>query len=363
MTLKKLLDKIPGLILLVAIGLLGRQCELTYTALAKLHHWRLPKIEGIIWDILLAAIAINLLAWLSPRAMETYRAHCKSGVDSYKFFLGVGIAFLGARFLFTALLKLGVQGFALLPLTFASTAVIFILLGKLFKLSSKQITLLFIGSGICGASAIAATAPAIDASDEEQSTSMGAIVIMGAMSIIIFPMVGHFLHLSNGFFGLWAGFGVDNTAEVAATGMIFSAAAGQLAIITKSARNACIGPVALGCSIYYSRKGMAKGIEGNKLWFLLKKIPWFVPAMLIVSALASAKVFSPAQIGEMANFSVWMFWLMFAGLGLSLNLSEMSKKGLKALAVGVLGELCSAIAVFAIVFGWMTILGAKIFAS
>jgi len=182
-------------------------------------------------------------------------------------------------------------------------------------------------------------------------------MIMGAMSLGIFPLVGHWLHLSNNFFGTWVGFGVDNTAEAAATGALYSSAAGKIAVLTKSVRNAFIGPVALGWSIYFQKKGMATS-KGNKLIFLVQKFPLFVVGLVIISALATMHAFNPAQIAGMTNLSRWMFWLTFAGVGFELNFRTMSKQGMKALAVGGLGELCSAVSVFFLVysthalFGW-----------
>jgi uncharacterized integral membrane protein (TIGR00698 family) len=254
------------------------------------------------------------------------------------------------------MLKLGITGIALIPLVFLASAVTFALLGKWFGLSTKSKWLLAVGQSICGVSAIAATKPAIDATEEEQTTAMGAIVLSGAMSIGVFPAVGHLLHLSNKFFGVWAGLGVDNTAEVAATGAVYSQAAMKVAVVTKSVRNACIGPVALGSSIYFSRMGMAKE-QNNKLLYLAKRFPLFVVGLVLVSALASANMFSPEQIAIMVSFSRWMFWLTFAGVGLSLNLRTMSKQGLKILAVGALGEVCGAITAFGLVYGWQHLFG------
>lgn len=343
---------IPGILLLVAIGLIGRWGELTYGAYVKAHNLHWPNLEGVIIDI---AIGMLFVAIFGKR--KFFEEILKPGIAKYMLFLKLGIVFVGAKFLLANLVKQGMMGIALVPLVLISSAITFALLGKWFGLSLKSKWLLAVGQSICGVSAIAATKPAIEASEEEQTTAMGAILLSGAMSIAVFPIVGHVLHLSDKFFGVWVGLGVDNTAEVAATSGIYSQAALKVAVATKSVRNACIGPVALGSSIYFAKKGMAKEIKGNKLIFLLKQFPLFVVGLVIISALASAHVFNDAQIKGMVLFSQWMFWLTFAGVGLSLNLRTMSKQGLKTLAVGSLGEVCGALTAYGLVYGWQYFFG------
>ena len=346
--MKKFLGKI---LLLVAIGLVGRYCELTYAAYQKTHHHHWVSIEGVIVDIVIGMIVIAVFG-----QQKFFKEIFAAGIDKYMIFLKLGIVFAGAKFLLANMLKLGVMGITLVPLVLLTSAITFALIGKLFGLSLRAKWLLAVGQSICGVSAIAATKPAINATEEEQTAAMGAIMLSGGMSIAIFPIVGHLLHLSNNFFGVWVGLGVDNTAEVAATGTVYSEAARGVAVMTKSVRNACIGPVALGSSMYFSRKGMAEQKE-NKFIFLLKSFPLFVLGMIIVSALASAKLFNPTEIATMVNFSQWMFWLTFAGVGLSLNFRTMSKNGLKILAVGALGEICGALTAYLLVYGWQYLFG------
>ena len=84
---------------------------------------------------------------------------------------------------------------------------------------------------------------------------------LGAMSLFTFPLIGHWLHLSDQAYGLWAGLGIDNTAEVTAAGNLYSDAAGKVAVLAKTARNAMIGFVVLGYAIYWARKTHAKEVR------------------------------------------------------------------------------------------------------
>jgi uncharacterized membrane protein YadS len=147
--------------------------------------------------------------------------------------------------------------------------------------------------------------------------------------------------MSDHAFGLWAGLAVDNTAEATAAGALYSDAAQRFAVLAKTTRNAMIGFVVLGYAIYWARKAHQHGVT-NKAAFLWRKFPKFVLGFLAISILATARVFRPAQLVDLANLSRWAFLLTFAGVGLRTNFSELRKQGLRPLAVGAVGEFAIA---------------------
>src|SRR5262249_60096603 len=132
-------------------------------------------------------------------------------------------------------------------------------LGRLFRLSPKLTSLLSIGASICGVSAIIAAKGAIDADDEDTSYAIAAILALGAVSLVVFPIVGHALSMSDQAYGLWVGLAVDNTAEATAAGALYSDAAGEVAVLAETTRDATIGVVVLGYALYSARKGPAPG--------------------------------------------------------------------------------------------------------
>src|SRR6202012_2345927 len=152
---------------------------------------------------------------------------------------------------------------------------------------------LAVGSSICGVSAIIAAQGAIEADDEDASYAIAAILALGAISLFVFPLIGHSLHLSDHAYGLWAGLAVDNTAEATAAGALYSDAAGKIAVLAKTGRNAMIGFVLLGFAIYWAKKSQAKAIE-NKGAFLWQKFPKFVLGFIVISLLATLNVFNKA---------------------------------------------------------------------
>ena len=151
-------------------------------------------------------------------------------------------------------------------------------------------------------------------------------------------------------YGLWAGLGIDNTAEVTAAGNLYSDAAGKVAVLAKTARNAMIGFVVLGYAIHWARKEKTAGVT-NKAAFLWAKFPKFVLGFLLISAIATAHVFNKEQLTSLANLSRWAFLLTFAGVGLRTNIGDMRKQGLRPFVVGALGEIVIAALTLGLVFG------------
>jgi uncharacterized integral membrane protein (TIGR00698 family) len=325
----------PGIGLLLAIGYAGKRAEGFFRGFGKAHHVALPNVEYVLWAIVIGLLVGNL--GTRSRVFAVF----SPGIDTYDFFLKVGIALLGARFLLGDVLKLGGLSLVLVLVEFAVAGSLMIVLGRAFKLGPKLTALLAVGSSICGVSAIIATQGAIDADDEDASYAIGAILALGAIGLFLFPAIGHALHMSDHTFGLWAGLAIDNTAEVTAAGNMYSEEAGKWAVLAKTARNATIGFVVLGVAVHFAARA-GKRLEGSRAGFVWSKFPKFVLGFLVISALGSAHAFDSRQVADLANLSRWAFLLTFAGVGLKTNFAELRKQGLQPLVVGAIGEVAIA---------------------
>jgi uncharacterized integral membrane protein (TIGR00698 family) len=328
-------------LLLAAVGYAGKFIEQFVAHYGKAHHLVLPNIEYVLW-----AIVIGLAISNTVGVPALFRA----GVATYEFWLKIGIVLLGARFLVGDVLRLGGISLGLVFIEITLSLIFMTLLGRAFKLRPKLTTLLAVGSSICGVSAIIATQGAIDADEEDSSYAIAAILALGAISLFVFPLVGHTLHLSDRGYGLWAGLAVDNTAEASAAGALYSDAAGKVAVLAKTCRNAMIGFVVLGYAIYWASNGQAARVQ-NKAAFLWSKFPKFVLGFLVVSLVASIGFFTRPQITAIGNLSRWAFLLTFAGVGLRTNLRELGKQGARPFLVGAIGEIVIAGLTLGLVYG------------
>jgi len=336
-----LLGLLPGLLLLAVVGYSGKFIEQFIARYGKAHHLVLPNIEYVLWAILIGLVIAN-----TTGVPEIFRR----GVATYEFWLKTGIVLLGARFILGDIEKLGGISLGLVFVEIVLALAFMTWLGKRFNLTPKLVSLLSVGASVCGVSAIIATQGAIEADEEDSSYAIAAILALGAISLFIFPIVGHALHLSDHAYGVWTGLAVDNTAETAAAGALYSDAAGKVAVLTKTCRNALIGFVVLGYALYWASKGEAAAVQ-NKAAFLWKKFPKFVLGFLLISLLATVGFFSKPQLLAVGNLSRWAFLLTFAGVGLRTSFRELSKQGLRPFLVGAIGEIIIAIFTLGLVWG------------
>jgi uncharacterized integral membrane protein (TIGR00698 family) len=336
---RRFLELVPGIALLFVIGFAGKFIEQGIDAYGKAHHLALPKIEYVLWAILIGLVIANTVG--VPRIF-------RAGVATYEFWLKIGIVLLGVRFMLGDVLKLGGISLFAVVMELAIAIALMVWLGGLFKLSPKLTSLLAIGSSICGVSAIIAGRGAINARDEDASFAIAAILALGAFGLFAYPVVAALIGMSDHAYGLWVGLAIDNTAEAAAAGALWSDQAGKVAVLAKTTRNAMIGFVVLGFAIYWATRGQAQNIE-NKALFLWNKFPKFVLGFLIVSLLATFGAFSKEQTADIANLSRWAFLLTFAGVGLRTDFREMRKQGFYPFIVGAVAEIVVTIATLAMV--------------
>jgi uncharacterized integral membrane protein (TIGR00698 family) len=332
---------LPGILLLAVVGYAGKVIEHSISIYGKTHHLVLPNIEYVLWAILIGLAISNTVG---------VPAIFRPGVATYEFWLKTGIVLLGARFLLGDVRRLGGLSLVLIAIELVLALTFMTYLGRAFKLKPKLVSLLAVGSSICGVSAIIAAQGAIDADEEDSSYAIAAILALGAVSLLVFPLIGHALHMSDRAYGLWTGLAVDNTAEATAAGALYSDAAGKVAVLAKTCRNATIGLIVLGYAIYWASKGQAAEVK-NKGAFLWKKFPKFILGFLLISLLSTVGFFAKPQMLALGNLSRWAFLLTFAGVGLRTNLKELGKQGIRPFLVGAIGEVAIALITLGLVYG------------
>ncbi|MFE3794909.1 YeiH family protein [Nocardia tengchongensis] len=337
LTVARLLGYLPGIALLVAVGVLGKYSQIWLNSAAKHNHWTVPDIEYVLWAIVIGLLITNTVG-LHPIF--------RPGVSTYEFWLKIGIVALGSRFVLGDVAKLGGTSFLQILIDMTVSGAIILAVARWLGLSGKLGSLLAIGTSICGVSAIIAGKGAIRARNSDAGYAIAAILALGAVALFALPPLGHAIGLSDHEFGLWAGLAVDNTAETTATGYLFSDEAGKVAVLVKSTRNALIGFVVLGFAAYWASRGEADAIAPGlraKAAFVWSKFPKFVLGFLAVSAVATFHWLSKQQTTNLANVSRWAFLLTFAGVGLNTNIRELARTGWRPLVVAVVGLVTVAV--------------------
>jgi uncharacterized integral membrane protein (TIGR00698 family) len=178
----------------------------------------------------------------------------------------VGARFAGKRVLQGSVILLGTGlslaqvatvGVGSLPVMLGTLAVALLGawgIGLLLRVDGGIRTLVGVGTGICGASAIAATTAVIGAAEADVAYAIGTIFTFNIAAVLLFPAIGHLLGLSQHAFGLWAGTAVNDTSSVVAAGYTYGQAAGSYAVIVKLTRTLMIIPITLVLALVTARR-------------------------------------------------------------------------------------------------------------
>ena len=343
------LDFLPGVALIVALAIGGKLLS-NWLQAAITVAW----VRSLASNVIIAIIGGMLLGNLIPLPRIFAR-----GVNWYEFFLKVGIVLMGARFLITDVARLGGIGLAIVVVEILFSIVFVSLFSRLFRLPEKLGSLLSVGVGICGVSAIIGAAGSIEPKKEETGYAIAVILVFGAVALIAYPLLGRLMGMSDKAFGVWAGLAVDNTAEAVEPGPSTRGCPCVHDACQAVPQRAHGVRRILGFAIYYSRRGLAKEVTRKGL-FLWQKFPKFVLGFLALSVLFSVlfalfrsgdtRAFLGSKTTGLKNLSEWAFQLTFVGVGLRTSFRDMVRTGISPLVVGVAAEAAVAAFTLGMVF-------------
>ena len=341
-----LLRYLPGLAVVAAIGApaLVLQSQLT--------------VSG---KTVVSAVAVAIVLGVLIRNLWGLAETCKPGVSfAVKRLLRVGIALLGAQLSLGQVLRTGATAVLVVATCIVLAILVVRFLSTRMGLSDRLGTLLAVGTSICGVSAIVATAPAIEAKQEETAMAVATITVFGLLAVVIYPLLGRALGLSDVVFGTWAGTAVNDTSQVIAAGLIYSQTAGEVATVVKLTRNLFMAPVIVVLSSWYLRRGQrAEGREqraegrGQKGISLKSAVPGFVLGFVAMAVLNSLGVFPPMALDLIKTASSWLIVVALAGVGLETNLASLKAIGFRPFYAG----LCAATFMAVVSFGLIRIFG------
>jgi uncharacterized integral membrane protein (TIGR00698 family) len=220
---------------------------------------------------------------------------------------------LGAAMNLRTVAAVGLQGLGYTMIGIALTLLIGWLLGRAFRVGRNTSLLVSVGTAICGGSAIAAVAPVLRADDEDTSLALATVFLLNAAALLIFPAVGHALHLNERAFGLWAALAIHDTSSVVGAAAAYGNAALVVATTTKLARALWIVPLTLGLGFWIARSEPLVAGPGKA------KRPWFILGFLAAAGLVTFwPALQPAGrvLAELAKRSL-VLTLFLLGLGLS----------------------------------------------
>jgi uncharacterized integral membrane protein (TIGR00698 family) len=253
---------------------------------------------------------------------------------SSTFLLQVAVVLLGAQLSLPIILQVGAES---LPVMLGTLAVCLTgawLVGRALRVEPRLRTLVGVGTGICGASAIAAVSPVIGAASAEVAYAISTIFLFNVLAIVLFPLLGHALQLDPHTFGLLAGTAVNDTSSVVATAGVFGAAALGFAVVVKLVRTLMIIPISIGLSVIEARRS-AGGIRMTPRR-VLGLVPWFLVGFVMVALLNSTGVIPLDLRAGLVQVSQFLIATALAGIGLSTDLPALRRAGWRPLVLGAI---------------------------
>jgi uncharacterized integral membrane protein (TIGR00698 family) len=319
---------------------------------------RFDRDKGSPISPIMLAIVLGLLIRNTvgvPVAYEQGLRFCLKAV------LRIGIVLLGLKLSLGVLGQIGLIGLPIIVLCIATALIAVTFINRALGLPKRLGTLIAVGTSICGVSAIVATAPVIDAEEDETSYAVACITIFGMLALFIYPFVAHAIFPDAQMAGLFLGTAIHDTSQVAGAGLMYkqqfsSDGALKTAMAVKLMRNVAMAALIPLMSILYHRstgESAGGGSGGGRM-----KHKWrdLVP-LFVIGFLAMACVRTIGDVGGDRPFgvltraswnaithqvdlaAVWCLMLAMASVGLATGLAKLKNLGWKPFSVGFAAAL------------------------
>ena len=316
---------VPGLLLSLAVTGAALLLERAEIALA-----------GSAW---VEALVLAIMAGTVVRTIWTPPDHFHAGIRlSAHTLLEVAVALMGATISVGVLVKAGPALILGIVTTVVAAIALSFVLGRLLGLPGKMAVLVACGNAICGNSAIAAVAPAIDAESDDVATAIAFTAVLGVAVVIALPGIVHGLGLTPVAGGVLAGLTVYAVPQVLAAAAPMGPAAMQLGTLVKLVRVLMLGPVVAGLSLIQARRAR-DAREERQPFRITRFLPAFILIFLALMLARSLNLLSDAVVAPAHFASGLLTVVAMAGLGLGVDLRSVSAAGPRVVSVVTLSLL------------------------
>lgn len=320
----KVLKVFPGILLSVGVALLACWLE----SLLPIH-------------LIGSAVIAMFIGMILNYFLRTTKVFASGLKFTSKKILKFAIILLGLSLNITTILNVGKMSLTVMIFTLLTCFGGGYFIGKALGLNWKLSNLISAGTGICGGSAIAAIAPTIDADDNDVAYAMSATFLFDMAMIVLFPIMGRALGMTDQAFGIWAGTAVNDTSSVVATGYAFSEGAGDFATMVKLTRTLAIIPTVITFAFVQLRlkrkEALANSQNGSELkanFSITKIFPWFILGFLAMSIVASVFPIPATVVSGTKSASKFLMVCALAAIGLNTSFSSMKKAGIRPMIHG-----------------------------
>lgn len=215
------------------------------------------------------------------------------------------------------------DGFGIIVVSIFSTLILGYYLTKILKIDHKTGYLISTGTAICGGSAIAAVAPAINAKNDQTSLALVTIFILNSVALFVFPFIGHLLEMEQYTFGVWSAIAIHDTSSVVGAASAYGDEALLTATTLKLARALWIIPIAFISALLF------KG--DNKI-----KIPFFILFYCLAILVAYLLPEFQYLFDSIFNISKRVLVVCLFLIGASISIQKIKESGIKPLLLGIM---------------------------
>jgi uncharacterized integral membrane protein (TIGR00698 family) len=315
------------------------------TALA----WMLGSLVPLVGAPVLALVAAVII-----RNAAQVPATLRPGVDfTLKRLLRAAIILFGATLSLEQVLQIGAGSFAVIFVTILMALGLTWLFGRWLHAPSGLTNLIGVGTAICGATAIITVGPIIESKEEEIAFAVTTIFLFNMLAVVVYPLLGHLLTLSDAAYGVWAGTAIHDTSSVLAASFQFSEPAGKVATVVKLTRTLMLVPLALAYGIAHSyqqtRLGAGRGVRVN----IVKIFPWFILWFVLAAIMNTAGLFQAPVVTWSSRVGRFLVVMVMAAVGLSADLKRMREIGLSPFYIGLAASVMIAVVSIVLIRSFM----------
>jgi len=299
-------------------------------------------------QIQMTYVAILLLFGMLIRNTIGIPAIFQAGTMAARPIIKPGIVILGAYYLWSDVLRVGVIGLLLVVAFVLGTAILISVWGRKGKVDDGLAGVMAAGAGVCGVSAAVAVAPVVNAKPRDFFYAIGTILLFGTLCLFTFPYIGKALGMSEPVFGAWVGTAILNTAQLVAAASWYGHDSLLTANIINIVRVGFIPLIVLWAIYFYVIKpataagGTAKKL--NALQVVKDKFPIFILGFFAMVTLNELGFFSEDHRNILGKDLLKVFFAIgFAGVGLNIAFGDLRKAGGKAFAIGFIAATLKAV--------------------
>lgn len=302
----------------------------------------------------LTYVAVLLLVGMLIRNTIGVAEVFRAGTVAARPLIKPGIIILGAYYMWSDVLKVGVIGLVLVVAFVMGTQILISYWGRRSKVDPGLAGVMGAGVGVCGVSAAVAVAPVVNAKPRDFFYAIGTILLFGTLGLFTFPYIGQALGMSQPVFGAWVGTAILNTAQLVAAASWYGHDALLTANVVNIVRVGFIPLIVLWAIYFYVVKpAIDAGHSGQKIdvWEVIRtKFPIFVFGFFIMVTLNEMGMFSAEHRNILARDLLKLFFAIgFAGVGLNIAFDDLRKAGGAAFVIGVVSATLKAVLSAAVV--------------